>query len=286
MNKLLVVLVAVALCSSAVFAQKQKFILDGLWKFHDAADDDVCDDLAAFALEAKTDVNGGLTMTPTPASLTYAGQVVASWDALSGKGADGVFELNGKSWSHCNLTQTNNEIYLYCSLAEGGACNFRYMCAAGPCTGSEPEENDTPAAAPEEPQRFYTWKDLPGVHNLTAPQISQCQTAQYLRNVGFNANLAKMVCTAYYESSWNCGAVSRPNGDGTVDYGLMQINSYWWCSGGAKSRYNGCNASCQSMLNCQTNARCARTVFDQQGINAWYAYKSHKAICDNYRINC
>jgi hypothetical protein len=135
------------------------------------------------------------------------------------------------------------------------------------------------------PRRFFTWRDLPGIANITAPMATQCQVASFLRNVGFATSLAKMVCTAFYESSWNCGA-KHMNTDGSQDYGLLQVNSYWWCSGGPRSRYNGCQATCDSMLDCQANAKCARTIFDQQGVTAWYAYKAHKAECDSYYLPC
>jgi lysozyme C len=116
--------------------------------------------------------------------------------------------------------------------------------------------------------------------------LTKCEVASYLRKAGIPESVVPaLVCTAYYESSWNCAATNH-NTDGTEDYGLLQINSYWWCSGGPKSKYNGCNASCQSMFDCQTNANCAHVVWSQQGLNAWYGYKNHKAECDNYQLNC
>merc|ERR1712196_135426 len=115
---------------------------------------------------------------------------------------------------------------------------------------------------------------------------SECQVAGYLRSAGFPENIIPaMVCTAKYESSFNCGATNR-NTDGSTDYGLFQFNSYYWCSGDAASKHNGCGTSCQSLFDCSANARCAKTVYNQQGLDAWYAYKSHRGECDNYRLNC
>lgn len=121
---------------------------------------------------------------------------------------------------------------------------------------------------------------------LQTNYISECQVATYLRNAGFSqTSIPTMVCISKYESSFNCDATNK-NTDGSTDYGLMQVNSYWWCSGDPLSKYNGCSATCSSLFNCQNNANCAYTVWKQQGYNAWYGYKSHKTECDNYKINC
>jgi lysozyme C len=115
---------------------------------------------------------------------------------------------------------------------------------------------------------------------------SECQVASYLKNAGFpQANIPTMVCISKYESSFNCDATNK-NTDGSTDYGLMQINSYYWCSGDPLSKYNECKMSCSSLFDCQNNAKCAYTVWKQQGYNAWYGYKYHKTECDNYKLNC
>ena len=115
---------------------------------------------------------------------------------------------------------------------------------------------------------------------------SECQVASYLANSGFpQSTLPTMVCISKYESSFNCDATNK-NTDGSTDYGLMQINSYWWCSGDPLSKYNGCSATCTSLFDCQKNANCAYIVWRQQGYNAWYGYKNHKTECDNYKLNC
>lgn len=115
---------------------------------------------------------------------------------------------------------------------------------------------------------------------------SECQVASYLSAAGFpQSTLSTMVCISKYESSFNCDATNK-NTDGSTDYGLMQINSYWWCSGDPMSKYNGCSAACTSLFDCQKNANCAYTVWRQQGYNAWYGYKNHQNECDNYKLNC
>lgn len=127
---------------------------------------------------------------------------------------------------------------------------------------------------------------LKNINILKSNYQSECQVASYLRKSGFpEYSVPIMVCTAKYESSYNCDATNK-NTDGSTDYGLMQINSYYWCSGDPKSKYNSCGTSCSSLFNCQTNTNCAYTVWKQQGYTAWYGYKNHKTECDNYKINC
>lgn len=116
--------------------------------------------------------------------------------------------VRSDSWRACNLTQTGDEFAITCFLKDGGQCTFNYFCMDGPCKQSSPGEekpaqevaNDDeakvrragcaacclllvltsahPCARPqdavtEEPKRVYTWRDLPGVFNLTNPQATQ-----------------------------------------------------------------------------------------------------------------
>jgi lipocalin len=115
---------------------------------------------------------------------------------------------------------------------------------------------------------------------------SECQVANYLKKSGFpDYTVPTMVCISKYESSYNCDATNR-NTDGSTDYGLMQINSYYWCSGDPLSKYNECKIACSSLFNCQYNTNCAYIVWKQQGYTAWYGYQKHKSECDSYRIAC
>ena len=121
---------------------------------------------------------------------------------------------------------------------------------------------------------------------LTSNYQTECQIASYLRNSGFpEYSVPTMVCISKYESSYNCDAMNK-NTDGSTDYGLMQINSYYWCSGDPKSKYNSCGTSCSSLYDCLKNTNCAYIVWKQQGYTAWYGYRNHKTECDNYKINC
>ena len=115
---------------------------------------------------------------------------------------------------------------------------------------------------------------------------SECQISSYLKKSGFpDYTIPTMVCISKYESSYNCDATNK-NTDGSTDYGLMQINSYYWCSGDALSKYNECKIACSSLFNCQYNTNCAYVVWKQQGYTAWYGYKNHKSECDSYKLKC
>ena len=115
---------------------------------------------------------------------------------------------------------------------------------------------------------------------------SECQVVNYLKKAGFPSNTwGTMTCISKYESSWNCKANNK-NTDGSTDYGLFEINSYYWCSGDPTSKYNECNVPCTSLYDCQKNTDCAYKVYREQGYNAWYGYQYHKSECDNYVVNC
>lgn len=115
---------------------------------------------------------------------------------------------------------------------------------------------------------------------------SECQISSYLQKSGFPGyTIPTMVCISKYESSYNCDAKNK-NTDGSSDYGLMQINSYYWCSGDPLSKYNECKVACSSLYNCQYNTNCAYIVWKQQGYTAWYGYQKHKSECDTYKLNC
>jgi len=115
---------------------------------------------------------------------------------------------------------------------------------------------------------------------------SECQISNYLKKSGFpDYTIPTMVCISKYESSYNCDATNK-NTDSSTDYGLMQINSYYWCSGDALSKYNECKIACSSLFNCQYNTNCAYIVWKQQGYTAWYGYQKHKSECDSYKLSC
>lgn len=186
------------------------------------------------------------------------------------------------------------------SSSEGSeACAWCSSGAVGTSCQKESEAKQLPSAVFEcEYQTAYAAytttsdNDNAGVGSTSkqdTPQLSstaECNTYNYLKKAGFpQSSLATMVCISKYESSWNCHATNK-NVDGSTDYGLMQINSYYWCSGDPTSKYDECHATCDSLYDCQKNANCAYIVYRQQGYNAWYGYKNHKTECDNYQVYC
>lgn len=132
----------------------------------------------------------------------------------------------------------------------------------------------------------YKFKNNYPTNMLRSNYQSECQISKYLKQSGFpDYAVPTMVCISKYESSNNCDATNK-NTDGSTDYGLLQINSYYWCSGDPLSKYNECKIACSSLFNCQYNTNCAYIVWKQQGYTAWYGYQKHKSECDSYKIAC
>lgn len=85
-------------------------------------------------------------------------------------------------------------------------------------------------------------------------------------------------------------AVSKPNRDKSVDYGIFQINSRWWCDRGPKL---GCGVKCETLLSDMDRVyKCVHAIYDEtkrlkgDGFKAWTTYKycqdpsSYAASCD------
>ena len=110
---------------------------------------------------------------------------------------------------------------------------------------------------------------------LAGRRISEREAATLIRGAGFPANVVgKMLCTIKYESNFYERA-SNKNTNGSVDYGLFQVNS-------VHLRDKGCPTTGTGLYDAAANARCAAVIYKSQGINAWYGYKKHKAECDRY----
>jgi soluble lytic murein transglycosylase-like protein len=76
---------------------------------------------------------------------------------------------------------------------------------------------------------------------------------------GAKAGYAKRL--AQCESGRNPKAVSKPNRNGTIDYGYMQINSI---------HRNKVNGNLQSLLDLETNIRVASQIYADWGnFSAW-----------------
>jgi len=74
-------------------------------------------------------------------------------------------------------------------------------------------------------------------------------------------SIDQMVCIAHAESNLKPKAVNRTlNRNGTIDYGLFQINSIW---------LKTCKLTEKSILEPRNNIKCAALVYKKQGITAW-----------------
>ncbi|NXA33732.1 LYSC protein, partial [Eudromia elegans] len=110
----------------------------------------------------------------------------------------------------------------------------------------------------------------------------RCELAAAMKRLGLHNfrgySLGNWVCAAKYESSFNTGAVNR-NRDGSSDYGILQINSRWWCNDGRTSgAKNICKISCNALLSSDITAsvNCAKKIVsDKNGMNAWVAWRKY-----------
>ncbi|XP_060109410.1 lysozyme C, milk isozyme-like [Heteronotia binoei] len=110
----------------------------------------------------------------------------------------------------------------------------------------------------------------------------KCELAMALRNGGLDGyygySLENWICMAYHESRYDSRAVGRGNSDGSVDYGIFQINSRWWCSNEEGRTANGCQTSCSSFLDddISNDIECAkRVVRDPNRMDAWVAWRKY-----------
>ncbi len=76
--------------------------------------------------------------------------------------------------------------------------------------------------------------------------------------------LFEMVCIAYEESKFDSKAVNHSNSNGTIDYGLYQINSIW---------IEELNLSIPKIMNLHANVKAAVFIYKKQGITAWATHK-------------
>ncbi|XP_019370254.1 PREDICTED: lysozyme C-1-like [Gavialis gangeticus] len=77
----------------------------------------------------------------------------------------------------------------------------------------------------------------------------RCKLAAVMKRLGLanvpGYSLGDWVCTAQYESNFNTDAVNYNPGDRSTDYGILQINSRWWCNDGKTPRAkNACRIQC------------------------------------------
>jgi hypothetical protein len=151
-----------------------------------------------------------------------------------------------------------------------GQVHIRFLAAAmlslTTIAGCAAESGDDPDEATGESQD----------HLLAGRRLSEREAAGLIRQAGFpEAVVGKMLCTIKYESNFYERA-SNKNRNGSVDYGLFQVNSIHLRDGG------NCPSSASGLYTAATNAKCAYSIYRSQGINAWYGYQKHRSECDRY----
>ena len=101
-------------------------------------------------------------------------------------------------------------------------------------------------------------------------KISRKKVRDYLLAAGFSEeDVPVMTCIAEKESSFYSKA-QHFNNNGSIDYGLFQINDRIWSRDYTKG---ACPYSTKDLLDPQKNALCARRVFRIQGYSAWYTFR-------------
>ncbi|XP_018431863.1 PREDICTED: lysozyme C [Nanorana parkeri] len=111
----------------------------------------------------------------------------------------------------------------------------------------------------------------------------RCELAIAMKRLGLDGyrgySLPNWVCTAYYESSFNTGSINFNPGVNSTDYGILQINSRWWCNDYKTQRaHNACKIDCSALLSddISQSVKCAkRVVEDPNGMNAWVGWRNN-----------
>ncbi|XP_075033291.1 lysozyme C II-like [Mixophyes fleayi] len=109
----------------------------------------------------------------------------------------------------------------------------------------------------------------------TSLALDRCTVVRALRNgnvVGIKRyTLEDYVCLVHFASYYDHTLNRSPS-----EYGIFQINSYWWCDDGyTYGRKNLCGVSCRALLNTNLSddIRCLRRIVrDPNGLDAWSVY--------------
>lgn len=97
------------------------------------------------------------------------------------------------------------------------------------------------------------------------PTLTAAQIAQLVKQAGFPQSVhVTMVAIALAESGGRVEVINPFNSNGTKDYGLFQINSV-----------HGYNER-DLVTDAAFNTRCAKAIYDRQGLRAWSVYNNGK----------
>ncbi|EAA04404.3 AGAP007344-PA [Anopheles gambiae str. PEST] len=105
--------------------------------------------------------------------------------------------------------------------------------------------------------------------------FNKCELVRLLAANGFpRSQLQDWICLIQNESRYDTSALNTKNRDGSKDYGIFQINNYYWCAEG-KVGANECKLQCSSLRddNIADDMRCALFIYRRHQFNAWNAWK-------------
>ncbi|KAJ0177815.1 hypothetical protein K1T71_006688 [Dendrolimus kikuchii] len=105
-------------------------------------------------------------------------------------------------------------------------------------------------------------------------EFSTCELVQELRRQHFPENqLEDWTCLIWAESSARTDVVGGPDGDGSYDFGLFQINDRYWCSTTTIAG-KGCNVLCSDLLQDDITkaTECAKKIYRKHGFKAWVGW--------------
>ncbi|XP_016988508.1 lysozyme S-like [Drosophila rhopaloa] len=106
--------------------------------------------------------------------------------------------------------------------------------------------------------------------------FDRCSLAREMDRMGVpRSQLDKWTCIAQRESDYRTWVKGPPNSDGSVDYGIFQINDRYWCKAHGRQSPNVCGVSCDALLSddITESVRCARKVLSHQTWSAWATWE-------------
>lgn len=116
------------------------------------------------------------------------------------------------------------------------------------------------------------------VGTIESRQVGKCSLARQLYRYGVPfSELSDWMCLVEGESSFNTKAINPSNVDGSVDWGLFQINDRYWCKpADGRPSTDLCRLPCRLLLSddIRYSIACAKYIRRQQGFSAWVAWNN------------